>query len=307
MHIAQIGTGRVGRPTAYTIMCAELADTITVCDTKPGLATAFAEELKHVTASLGLNTKIIACQKDEEVTGADIILISAGQPRSPGAKMSRRDLAIQNGKIVKFISETTAPNNPDAKYIVITNPVDAMAMICKKYSQAEFVISTGTNLESLRFRSELARALKVPVSKIKGWVGGEHGKDAIILWSTVKINGLPLKQYLKLTDKTLNEAEIDFYVKSVSKIIVDNIGGTEYGPAASFRDIVKAIVRNTNEFLPVASPIKFEQLPEPVFVSVPRKLGNSIGNSIHETLFPDEKSGIFEAAKAIYQTFKTVS
>ena len=131
MHIAQIGTGRVGRPTAYTIMCAELADTITVCDTKPGLATAFAEELKHVNASMGLNAKIIACQKDEEVAGADIILISAGQPRSPGVKMSRRDLAIQNGKIVKFISETTAPNNPDAKYIVITNPVDAMAMVCK--------------------------------------------------------------------------------------------------------------------------------------------------------------------------------
>ena len=169
------------------------------------------------------------------------------------------------------------------------------------------MISTGTNLESLRFRSELARALKVPVSTIKGWVGGEHGKDAIILWSTVKVNGLPLKEYLRLTDKTLNEAEIDAYIKSVSKTIIDNIGGTEYGPAASFRDIVKAIARNTNEFLPVASPTKFEQLPDPVFVSVPRRLGNSIGKSIHEALFPDEKSGIFEAAQAIYQTFKTAS
>lgn len=305
MHLAQIGTGRVGRPTAYTIMCSQLADTLTVCDTKLGLAIAFAEELKHVTASLGLNAEIIACQKDEEVAGADIILISAGQPRSPGVKMSRRDLAIQNGKIVKFISETTAPNNPSAKYIVITNPVDAMAMVCKKYSQADFVISTGTNLESLRFRSELARALKVPVSTIKGWVGGEHGKDAIILWSTVKVNGLPLKEYLRLTDKTLNKAEIDSYVKSVSKIIVDNIGGTEYGPAASFRDIVQAIVNNTNEILPVATAKNFEEIPEPVFVSVPCELGKTIGTSIYEKLTTKEKKEIRKAAEAIHQTFKT--
>ncbi|MEM2105324.1 MAG: malate dehydrogenase, partial [Candidatus Bathyarchaeia archaeon] len=142
MHIAQIGTGRVGRPTIYTIMCAELADTITVCDTKPGLAAAFAEELKHVTASLGIDVEINSCERDEDVCNADIILISAGNPRIPGVKMSRRDLAVQNAKIVRYIAEVTAPRNHGAKYVVITNPVDAMAMVCKKYSRAGFVIST---------------------------------------------------------------------------------------------------------------------------------------------------------------------
>jgi malate dehydrogenase len=305
LHIAQIGTGRVGRPTAYTIMCAELADTITVCDTKPGLANAFAEELRHVTASLRLDVEIIVCERDEEVKGAEIILVSAGKPRTPGVQMSRRDLAVQNGQIVKYVAETTAPNNPGAKYVVITNPVDTMAMVCKKYSKAEFVISTGTNLESLRFRSELARALKLPVSKVEGYVGGEHGKGATILWSTAKVNRVPLDEYLKSTRKTVNEADIDSYVKSVSKVIVDNIGGTEFGPAASFRDIVRAIVRNTNEVLPVATPMKFGGLSEPVFVSVPRRLGNSIGISIYNILSAKEKTEIADATEAIYQTYKT--
>ena len=304
MHIAQIGTGRVGRPTAYTIMCSELADKITVCDTKPGLAKAFAEELRHVTASLCLDVEIVACERDEDVTDADIILISAGKPRSPGVKMTRRDLAIQNGQIVKQIAESTAPNSPDAKYVVITNPVDAMAMVCKKYSKAEFVISTGTNLETLRFRSGLAKVLNVPVFAVEGWVGGEHGTDAIVLWSTVNIDGLPLQKYLASTGKSLFKEEIEDYVKSVSKLIVDNIGGTEFGPAASFRDIVRAIVRDTNEVLPVATPMKFDGLPEPVFVSVPRKLGNSIGNSVYSTLSSNEKNGLADAATAIYQTYK---
>ena len=305
MHIAQIGTGRVGRPTAYTIMGAELADTITVCDTKKGLAKAFAEELRHVTASLSLDVDIISCERDEDVKGADIILVSAGKPRTPGIKMSRRDLAVQNGQTVKHVAETTAPNNPAAKYVVITNPVDAMAMLCKRYSEAEFVISTGTNLESLRFRSGLARALKVPVSKVEGYVGGEHGKDATMLWSTVKITGLLLNEYLKVNSKKLNKDELGSYVKSVSKEIIDNIGGTEYGPAASFRDIVRAIVRNTKEILPVATPMNFDRLPEPVFVSVPLRLGNSIDHSTYSLLSTKEKTEIAAAAQAIYQTYKT--
>jgi len=305
LHIAQIGTGRVGRPTAYTIMCAELADTITVCDSKPGLANAFAEELRHVTASLRLDVEVIACERDEDVKGADIILVSAGKPRTPGVQMSRRDLAVQNGQIVKQVAESTISNNPAAKYVVITNPVDAMAMVCKKYSEAEFVISTGTNLESLRFRSGLARALKLPVSKVEGYVGGEHGQNATILWSTAKVNGIPLNEYVKSVDNTVNEAEIEAYVKSVSKEIVDNIGGTEFGPAASFRDIVRAIVKNSNELLLVATPIKFNGLSEPVFVSVPRRLGNRIDSSTYSSLSAKEKTEIADAAEAIYRTYKT--
>jgi malate dehydrogenase len=305
LHIAQIGTGRVGRPTAYTLMSAKLADTITVCDTKAGLAKAFAEELRHVTASLNLDIEIIACERDDDVTDADIILISAGKPRTPGVTMSRRDLAVQNGQIVKYVAESTAPNNPDAKYVVITNPVDAMAMVCKKYCGAEFVISTGTNLESLRFRSRLAKALQVPVSAAKGWVGGEHGKDALILWSTVEVGGIPLEEYLNENERTLEKAEIDAYMKEVSKTIVDDIGGTEYGPAVSFTDITRAIAKNTNEIIPVAAPQEFEGVPEPVFVSVPRKLGETIGESIYDSLPAAEKAGIKEAAEAIYQNFRT--
>jgi len=304
LHIAQIGTGRVGRPTAYAIMCAELADTLTVCDVKSGLAAAFAEELKHVTASNGLDVEINACERDEEVAGADLILISAGEPRTPGVTMSRRDLAIQNAKIVKYVAEATTPRNPSAKYVVISNPVDAMAMVCKKYTKADFVISTGTNLESLRFRSKIARTLNVPVSQVHGWVGGEHGDAALPLWSTTKINNLLADEYAAAKSAIIPKNEIESYVKSVSKLIVDNIGGTEYGPAASFRDIAKAITENTNEILSIAAPVKFEEIAEPTFVGLPTHLGRSIGSSLYDHLSPKEKDGITEAAKAIYQTYQ---
>jgi malate dehydrogenase len=305
LHIAQIGVGRVGRPTAYTIMCSELADTLTVCDIKPGLSAAFAEELKHVTASLNIEVEINSCEKDEDVSNADIILVSAGEPRTPGVKMSRRDLAVQNGRIVRSVSEVTASRNPGAKYVVITNPVDAMAMVCRKFTKAAFVISTGTNLESLRFRSKLAGLFKVPNSRVQGWVGGEHGDAAISLWSTTRIHDWSFDDYTSSEKRVLNKKDVETYIKNVSKYIVDNVGGTEYGPAASFRDITRAIVKDTEEILAVATPIKLAEIPEPTFVGMPVHLGWKIGLPLFEELSREEQTGITGAAKDIYQTYIT--
>ncbi|HJX24069.1 MAG TPA: malate dehydrogenase [Candidatus Bathyarchaeia archaeon] len=304
LHIAQIGTGRVGRPTAYTIMCSGLAGKLTVCDTKPGLAKAFGEELHHATVSLGTDIEIIGCERDEEVQGADIILVSAGEPRLPGVQMSRRDLALKNAIIVRHIAEATAPRNPKAKYVVITNPVDAMAMIFKKYSGAEFVISTGTNLESLRFRSKLARNLGMPVTRVQGWVGGEHGDAAVILWSTVKANNVSVEGYAASKEIIFSRNALETYMKEISRLIIDNIGGTEYGPAASFRDIVRAIAKDTRETLCVATPWKFEGIPEPVHVSVPLKLGSAVDVNFFENLIEGERKGVENAARAIYATYK---
>ena len=90
----------------------------------------------------------------------------------------------------------------------------------------------------------------------------------------------------------------------MSKTIVDNIGGTEFGPAAAFRDIIRAIVLNTNEFFPFAAPMSFDELSEPVFVSVPRCLGDSIGKSIYDKLSAHEKNQLTVAAKKIFETYE---
>ena len=297
VHIAQIGIGRVGRPTAYTILSAGLPSEITVCDVKKGLARAFAEELRHVAASLRLDVDIHDFDRDEDVSGADLILLSAGMPRTPGASMTRRDLAVTNAKVIKEISEITRPNNPGAKYVVITNPVDAMAMICKKYSKADFVIGTGTNLESLRFRSYLSTKLKVPVSKIQGWIGGEHGQSMVALWSTTRVCGKPIEDY------SIEKKNVETHLAEMTEFIVDNIGATEYGPAASFRDIVRAIVNNTDEILSVDIPMEFSSLSELTYVSVPVRMGWTLGPSLYGFLNDIEKQRLENAAMMIRQIY----
>ena len=97
------------------------------------------------------------------------------------------------------------------------------------------------------------------------------------------------------------------YVKTILKNIVDNIGCTEYGPAASFKDIVKAIVNNTSEVLSIAAPTQIEGIPELVSVSVPRRLGETIGYSLFEELPKNEQGEIIKAAHSIYHAYLTLT
>jgi malate dehydrogenase len=303
MHIAQIGVGRVGRPTANAILSQGLADELTVCDVKPKLAAAFAEELRHAAATFRIDTEIVYCEQAGQVSGADLILISAGQPRQLGMS-SRRVLAATNGRIVKEITEETVSNNPGAKYIVITNPVDSMAMICKKFSHREFVISTGTCLESARFRSKLAQTLNVPVSKVQGWAGGEHGTAAVILWSQAHVYEVTPEQYASKRGETFAKSDIESYMKHISYFVIEGIGGTEFGPAATFADLTNAIVNNTDQLISVGTPMRFESIPEQVHVGCPIRLGLHIGPSLYDKLPVEEQRGLEEAAKAIYATYQ---
>ena len=304
-HIAVVGNGRIGRPTAYTLFNERLADEFSLVDVKPGLAWAFGEELKHVAASLRYDVKINTYEEDAGVTGADLVVVCPGKPRIPGVQMDRRVLVGANAEIINYIAEVMPPNNPDAKWVIVTNPVDAMATLFRKVSGADFVIGSGDHPDTLRMRAKLAMELGVPVSKVEGFVGGEHGSSAHPLWSTVKIGGKPLDEYLSQTGKALDRDAVVGYVRGVSKKVVDIVGGTEVGPAAGFRDIVRSILEDRGEVYSVSQPLELPGIPEAVNVNVPTRVGSTLGPNIWDQLTEEERANIVEAAKAIYSNYQT--
>ena len=304
-HIAVVGNGRIGRPTAYTLFNEMLADEFTLVDVKPGQAWAFGEELRHVAASLRYDVEVNTYEEDEGVTGADLVVVCPGKPRIPGVQMDRRELVGANAEIIDFIAEVMPPNNPDARWVIVTNPVDAMATLFKKVSGADFVIGTGDHPDTLRMRTKISIELGVPVSKVEGFVGGEHGSSAFPLWSTVNVDGRPLSDYLEETGKELDREAVVRYVRGVSKRIVDIIGGTEVGPAAGFRDIVRSILEDRGEVYSVAQSLEMPGLPEPINVNVPTRVGRSIGPNVWGDLPRVERANIIEASQAIYANYKT--
>ena len=304
-HIAVVGNGRIGRPTAYTIFNEKLANEFSLVDVKPGQAWAFGEELRHVAASLRYDVEINIYEEDEGVTGADLVVICPGKPRIPGVQMDRRELVGANAEIINFIAEVMPANNPDARWVIVTNPVDAMATLFKKVSGADFVIGTGDHPDTLRMRTKISMELGVPVSKVDGFVGGEHGSSAFPLWSTVKVDGEPLNEYLTATGKELDQKAVISYVRGVSKRVVDIIGGTEVGPAAGFRDIVRSILEDRGEVYSISQSLEMPGLPEPINVNVPTKVGKTIGPNIWDDLPRNEKAYIIEASQAIYANYQT--
>ena len=305
LHIAVVGNGRIGRPTAYTLFNEMLADEFSLVDVKPGQAWAFGEELRHVAASLRYDVEINTYEEDEGVTGADLVVVCPGKPRIPGVQMDRRELVGANAEIIDFIAEVMPANNPDARWVIVTNPVDAMATLFKKVSGADFVIGTGDHPDTLRMRTKISMDLGVPVSGVEGFVGGEHGSLAFPLWSTVRVEGRPLDEYLAESGKSLDREAVTGYVRGVSKRVVDIIGGTEVGPAAGFRDIVRSILEDRGEVYSVAQSLEMPGLPEPINVNVPTRVGRSIGPNIWGDLPRVERANIIEASQAIYANYMT--
>jgi len=303
IHIAVVGNGRIGRPTAYTLLNERLAGEISLVDTKPGLSWAFGEELRHAAASIGYDVEINTYEEDEEIAGADLILVCAGKPRTPGLQMSRRDLMQENARIINYIAEVMTTNNPSAKFVIVTNPVDAMATLFKRISKAKFVIGTGAHPDTLRFRNKLAVDLNVPISKVKGFIGGEHGSAAHALWSTVSIDEIPISKYLQQTGKTLDKEAVISYVRSVSKKIVDIIGGTEFGPAAAFRDISRTILLNRGEMYSVSVSVRLPGVPEEVNVGIPTQVSMKLGPNLWNKLIFEEQKNITSAAKQIHSNY----
>ncbi len=276
---------------------------LTLVDVIPRLAEAVAEEIRHTIASTRVPMKIFAYDQDKAVEGADMVLVTAGFPRTPEMK-DRTELTAVNAKMIKEIAEALGPRNPEAKFVIVTNPVDAMGTLFKKISGADWVISTGTNLESQRFRSELSKQLDVPITAVRGFVGGEHGADALLLWATVEIDGKPLEEYLSRTQKTLDKEEVKKSVKEISRMIIQVSGGTRQGPAVSFRDILRSIALDDNKVLSVAAPYQTPQIPEPVMVGIPCMVGKKIGPSLELFLTGGERGELQKAASKIYGTYQ---
>jgi len=304
VKIGIIGVGRVGSATSFSLLREEYVEELHLMDVVPQVLHAVAEELRHAAAALRRDVEIFEYEKAEEISGVDLFIITAGIPRKT-AKVSRRELAGKNAKIMKELAETLPSRNPGAKYIIVTNPVDAMASVFKKFSKEDFVISTGNALDTARFKAEIAYHLKVPVTSVECYVVGEHGDSMVPLWSSVRIDGLPLEDYLEKTSKTIDKKLISERVKTAGGRIISSIGRTSYGPAGAFTEVVRSIALNERKILSIATSYHDPSITEePVHVSWPVVVGRSIGPRIEIEITEEEKAAFKEAVRAIWNTYK---
>ena len=129
--VTVVGAGNVGATCAQVLAAHDYADVVLV-DIKEGLPQGKALDINQMGAVLGYEPRVTGSNSYDESAGSDVVVITAGLPRSPG--MSRDDLVATNEKIVKDVTEKAIAKSPEAILIVVSNPLDAMCHVAKNVS-----------------------------------------------------------------------------------------------------------------------------------------------------------------------------
>ena len=207
-------------------------------------------------AARGTNLKINWTTNLKDAAGSDVVVITAGAPRSAG--QDRLDLAMGNARIIAPLAQTVGVIAPETKILVVTNPVDVMTCVALKNSglKPSQVFGLGTHLDSMRLKSLIAAYFKVHVSEVHTRIIGEHGESMVPLWSATTIGGIKISNLPAFAH--LPVKEIIESVKCSGQLIIKDKGSTVYGPGEAIATLVKTVLGDENRILTVSAYIQSE-------------------------------------------------
>ena len=292
-----VGSGNVGATAAHWIASKELADVVLI-DIVEGVPQGKGLDLLEAMPIEKRDAHIIGTQDYRDTANSDIVVITAGVPRKPG--MSRDDLLNTNHNIMKAVVGEAVKYSPNCILIIVSNPLDAMAQAAYKMSgfPRERVIGMAGVLDSARFRTFIADALKVSVENVTAFVLGGHGDTMVPLARYSTVAGIPITELLdattleKLIQRTRDGgAEIVKYLKT---------GSAYYAPSAAVTEMVEAILKDKKKILPCAAYLEGEYGIKGLYVGVPVKLGaKGIEQIIEIKLTSQERTELERSASAV--------
>jgi malate dehydrogenase len=275
----------------------ELADVVLV-DIVEGLPQGKGLDLQESCPVEGWDVKVTGTNGYDETAASDVVVITSGVPRKPG--MSRDDLLSTNMKIVRQVTENVASRSPAAVLIVVSNPLDAMCHVAAEVSKfpRERLLGMAGVLDTSRYKTFIAEALRVSVEDVHGFVLGGHGDTMVPLPRHTSVAGIPLPELMDgakieaIVQRTRDGgAEIVKYLKT---------GSAFYAPAMSIVAMVESILRDRKRVLPVAALLKGEYGIRDLFLGVPAVLGaGGMEKVIEMKLNEQEKAELQRSAEAV--------
>ena len=292
--ITIIGAGNVGSTIAYTLIANSNLNEIVLIDINKDKSSAEALDLKQ--ASPYLSNIDIKSGDYEDSINSDIIVITSGIGRKPG--QSRLELVQKNVDILKNITDKIVNLNPNAIYIIVSNPVDILTYFFHNYTSIpkNHIIGTGTLLDSMRFKIKLSEVLNKPANTIDAVVLGEHGDSSVFPWSSINTS---------LND--LDKKEVEQFVKNSGAKIIAGKGATFYAIASAVCEIINCIMLDKNKILPVSVMFNGEYGINDVCLGLPCKIGaNGLEEKTLLELNEEEKLALENSANILKNIIKDV-
>jgi malate dehydrogenase len=297
--ISVIGAGNVGATAVYYIAEKNLGD-IVMIDVVQGLPQSKGLDFLHAAPLREYRVHIYGTNGYDEIRGSDAVVLTAGIARKPG--MDRMDLLRTNAGIARDAAKAVKEYAPDAVIVVVTNPLDviAMAVLRETGFDPSRVLGMAGVLDATRYCTFIAEALDVWPGDVSAMVLGGHGDAMVPLKRFASVGGIPLGELLdeKTTERLIERtrsggAEIVGYLKT---------GSAFYAPAASVAAMVEAIVKDRKTLLPAAAFLRGEYGFSGIFLGVPVILGKGGVERILELeLTGDEREALARSARAVRQ------
>ena len=306
MRVSIIGAGGlVGSCAAYALQCGGLVSGIDLLDLNADLCRGQALDLLH-GASLTADQRIRAVGY-EAIPESDLVCITAGLRRKPDE--SRLDLINRNVELfLNILSQVkSAGLKKEAIVLVVSNPVDVLTYLATAQLglPASQVIGLGTQLDSARFRSLIADALKLPPTQVTATILGEHGDSMVPLWSAAQAAGLPLDKFPGWTSTTADA--LFAKTKGSGAEVIKLKGGAGFAVGLAIRDVIHAIASDSKRILPVASLVNGPYGIKDVCISIPTVLGRKgVERQLEIELWPKELSALRHSAQVLRETIGQV-
>jgi L-lactate dehydrogenase len=245
-----------------------------------------------------------------DLAGSSVVMITAGVNEKGGGATDRSDpvgrlrLLHANAAIFQDIVPQIHQFAPDALILVVTDPPDALADVVRMLGH-ERVLSTGTSLDTLRFRFHLGQRLNVSASDVEALVLGEHGASEVFLWSSARVGDRKVLDLFgeSQTAQTVRE-EIEREVRYANITVIEGIGASQYGIGMVSARLTEMILRDEGAVIPIGCY-------NPTFgvtLSLPSVVGRE---GVRRVLEPEmsaaEQQGLLRSADAIKAALSRLS
>jgi L-lactate dehydrogenase len=213
-----------------------------------------------------------------DLTGAALVMVTAGVNEKTGGATDRNDpvgrlrLLDKNAEVYREVIPLVNAAARDAVLLVVTDPPDPLAYLTRELAGHDRVLSTGTFLDSLRFRLHLGRKLSVAPTGVEAQVLGEHGTSQIFHWSGARVGGVPVADALGQAGHRHEDdfrTMIENEVRYANITIIEGIGASQYGSGMVCARIAEIALRDER----VVVPIDFDNARFGVTLSLPSVVG----------------------------------
>ncbi len=245
-RVAIIGVGWVGASVAISTLHSGVADELLLHDLRGDVAEGEAMDLAQGASyypPAAVRTATL-----EEIADSDAIVIAAGRGGRKGE--SRLELLRDNAAVIRALGRHLTQTR--ATIIVVTNPADVLTQIMTQATglPPARVISTGTMLDSARLKQAIGQAVGIDAHSIHAYVIGEHGDSEVVLWSSARVAGVPLRGWPGWDPS--REPALAVQVRRAAYEIIQRKGATNHAIGLVTADLLRCVLRNERRVLTVS-------------------------------------------------------